>query len=159
MSPDHQERPADAGAHPADSTASAPDGPRHILTILAVADLERAARFYGEAFGWPVVVDVPVYVEMELPGGQRLGVYRREGFARNTGQMPQETPRGAITGTEVYLRCADVDAAAARLERAGARLLSARASRPWGDDAAYFADPDGNVLVVASPSAPDEQRG
>jgi len=36
--------------------------PRHILTILAVADLETAAKFYQQAFGWPMRVEVPVYV-------------------------------------------------------------------------------------------------
>ena len=36
-----------------------------------------------------------------------------------------------------------------RLVRAGARELSPLAVRPWGDEAAYFADPSGNVLVVA----------
>ncbi len=39
------------------------------------------------------------------------------------------------------------------MERAGGRLLSARAARAWGDEAAYFADPEGNVLVVARPAA------
>ncbi len=32
---------------------------------------------------------------------------------------------------------------------AGARELSPLAPRDWGDEAAYFADPDGNVLAVA----------
>jgi len=31
------------------------------------------------------------------------------------------------------------------------RLLSPLAARPWGHEAAYFADPDGNVVVVARP--------
>jgi len=43
------------------------------------------------------------------------------------------------------------DRVARFLEAAGARLLSAAAPRDWGDEAAYFADPDGNVLVVARP--------
>jgi uncharacterized glyoxalase superfamily protein PhnB len=41
-----------------------------------------------------------------------------------------------------------------RLTAAGARVLSPVAPRDWGDDAAYFADPDGNVIVVARPIAP-----
>jgi hypothetical protein len=39
------------------------------------------------------------------------------------------------------------------VKRAGAPELSALAPRPWGDDAAYFSDPSGNVLVLARPSA------
>lgn len=124
---------------------------RHILTILAVADLHRAIAFYDRAFAWTAAVDVPVYREYLLPGGMRLGLYQREGFARNTGALPTVTPAGAITATELYLRVDDLPAAVDALEAAGARLLSPAAPRDWGDEAAYFADPDGNVLVVARP--------
>lgn len=137
---------------------TAAPGPRHVLTILAVTDLSRAATFYREAFGWPVRVDVPVYVELALPDGRGLGVYQREAFARNTEQLPAATPPGAITATELYLHCDDLDDAIALLQRAGARELSARAPRPWGDEAAYFTDPDGNVLVVARPLAAAQQE-
>ena len=60
-------------------------------------------------------------------------------------------PAGAITATELYLRVDDLAAAVEALAAAGARLLSPAAQRDWGDEAAYFADPDGNVLVVARP--------
>ena len=108
---------------------TAPGLPRHVLTILAVADRERSAAFYREAFGWPARVDVPVYTELELPDGRGLGLYQREGFALNTGQVPHELPDGAISGTEVYLRCDDVEATMDRLRRAGARMLSDLAPR------------------------------
>ena len=127
--------------------------PRHVLTILADTDLGRAARFYADAFGWPLLVNVPVYVEHALPGGMRLGLYDRAGFARNTGTTPTEVAASAITATEIYLHTDDLDGAVARLEAAGARLLSPRAPRDWGDEAAYYTDPDGNVLVVARPIA------
>lgn len=125
--------------------------PRHVLTILAVQDLARSRRFYTEAFGWPVAVDVPVYVEFLLPGGMRLGLYDHRGFSRNTG-VPSTAPQADHTSpAEVYLHCEDVVDAAARLQRAGARLLSPLMHRDWGDEAAYLADPDGHVLVVALP--------
>ncbi len=125
--------------------------PRHILTILAVADLPRSRAFYDAAFGWPLQVEVPVYVEYSLSPGQGVGLYQRQGFARNTGIAPAAVPAGAIAGTEIYLRVDDFGAAVERLKAAGARLLSPAAPREWGDEAAYFADPDGNVLVVARP--------
>lgn len=128
-----------------------PAGPSHILTILAVKDLGVARTFYDAAFGWPARVDVPVYVELELPDGRGLGLYQREGFAHNTGQAPLVIPDGEITGTEIYLHCDDLALTMERLKRAGARELSPRAPRDWGDEAAYYADPDGNVLVVARP--------
>ncbi len=124
---------------------------RHILTILAVNDLDRSRAFYDAAFGWAIAVEVPVYVEYMLPGGMLFGLYQREGFARNTGIAPATLPAGSITGTEIYLRVEDLPGAVARLRQAGARLLAPAAPRDWGDEAAYFADPEGNVLVVARP--------
>jgi catechol 2,3-dioxygenase-like lactoylglutathione lyase family enzyme len=124
---------------------------RPALIILAVSDLPRAVRFYQTAFGWPQEVDVPVYAEFVMPGEQRLGLYEREAFGRNTGRPPSAMPDGATTGTELYFYPADLPAAIARLEAAGARELSRLARRDWGDEAAYYADPDGNVLVMARP--------
>lgn len=124
---------------------------RHVLTILAVGDLARSRAFYRDAFGFKLLVDVAVYAEFEAPGGMRLGLYQREGFARNTGQAPSVTPLGATSATEIYFHVDDMLSAIGKLEAAGARLLSPLAKRDWGDEAAYYADPDGNVLVVAKP--------
>ena len=97
---------------------------RAALIILAVKDLERSLAFYREVFGWPQIVDAPVYAEFELPGGLRLGLYEREGFGRNTGQAPFAAPEGELAGTEIYFHTEDVHALVARLEAAGARPLS-----------------------------------
>ncbi len=131
---------------------------RHVLTILAVEDLPRAVTFYRDAFGWEQVVDVPTYAEFALPGGMRLGLYERLGFGRNTGKVPARIPGGELAPTELYFRVDDIQSAIDRLTRAGARALSPLASRDWGDEAAYFADPDGNALVLARrlPSEKDE---
>ncbi len=126
---------------------------RHVLTILAVAELAPALAFYRAAFSWPAVVETPVYVELSLPGGQRIGLYQREGFGRNTGQVPVTIDAGQLAPCELYFFTDDLDAASARLLGAGARVLSPRALRPWGDEAAYFADPMGNVLVLARPAS------
>lgn len=49
-----------------------PSRARHILTILAVADIDRSRAFYDAAFGWAVSVDVPGHVEYALPGGIQI---------------------------------------------------------------------------------------
>jgi predicted enzyme related to lactoylglutathione lyase len=122
---------------------------RLALVILAVPDLERATRFYREAFLWPQTVDSNVYVEFELVDNQRFGLYKREAFAHNTGQAPVETPEGYLTGTEIYFYTDDIQESISKLEKVGARRLSALQMRDWGDEAAYFADLDGNVIVLA----------
>ncbi len=126
-----------------------PSSPKLVLVILAVRDLSRAVAFYREVFDWLVLVEVPVYVEMEMPGGQRLGLYHHEGFARNTGLRAASPPEGHTAATELYFHTEDPVTTMDRLKRAGARLLSPMSARPWGDEAAYFADPEGNVIVVA----------
>ena len=122
---------------------------RHVLTILAVDDVARAAAFYVAAFGWTRTVEVPVYVELALPGGMRLGVYERHGYGANTGRAPIRIDPGEIGPTELYLRTDDLDGAVARAMDAGARMLSPCAMRAWGDDVAYLADLDGNVIALA----------
>ncbi len=126
---------------------------RLALVILAVDDLARAESFYRKAFGWEQIVSVPVYAEFRLPAQLRLGLYVRRSFGVNTGQLPIAIPRGELAPAELYFYPDDLPAALARLEAAGARSLSPLASRAWGDEAAYFADPDGNVVVVARPLA------
>ncbi len=108
--------------------------------------------FYREAFGWPQVVDVSSYAEFVMPNGQRLGLYHHEGFALNTG-LPAVIPAAGETTThaELYFHCEDIVAAGAKVATAGGRLVSERALRDWGDDAAYYLDPEANVIVLARP--------
>jgi catechol 2,3-dioxygenase-like lactoylglutathione lyase family enzyme len=122
-----------------------------VLTILAADPIEPLVAFYRDGFGWPISVRTPVYVELSIDGGQRLGIYQRDGFGRNTGQVPIRVPDGELAPAEIYLHAPDVAGAIARLRALGARELSPLARRPWGDEAAYFADPAGNVVVVARP--------
>jgi uncharacterized protein len=122
---------------------------RLALIIVAVSDLDRSARFYSDAFGWPRAVETPVYVEFALPAGMRLGVYQREAFGRNTGAVPFAPPPGALAPTELYFHPDDVRAQLDRALAAGAKLLSPLGPRAWGDEAAYVADPDGNIVVLA----------
>jgi catechol 2,3-dioxygenase-like lactoylglutathione lyase family enzyme len=122
------------------------------LVVLAVSDVQRSVGFYRRALGWDQVVDTTVYAELVSPAGLRLGLYERTAFARNPGTAVPPAASGT-TATELYFLTADVDAAVQRLRAAGAELLSPRALRDWGDEAAYLADPDGNVVVVACPAA------
>ena len=119
------------------------------LVVLAVPDLGAATRFSRAAFGWEQAVTAPSYAELSLPNGLRLGLYERQGFGRNTGQVPHLVPEGALAPTELYFDVEDPGASARALEAAGARCLSPLAPRDWGDDCAYWADPFGTVLVLA----------
>ncbi|MHC4832268.1 MAG: VOC family protein, partial [Planctomycetota bacterium] len=80
--------------------------------------------------------------------------YERKAFGENTGRIPQPVAEGDLTGAELYLRCEDLDAVIGRLVSMGARELRARTLKDWGEEVAYFADPEGNVLAVARPATP-----
>lgn len=122
-----------------------------LLTILYVADLARAARFYDAAFGWPKSVDVPVYVEYRLNAGARLGLMPQGNTRHFLGDtLGGLRPTDGCPRAEVYLRLEDdLGGVTARLEALGARCTSPRSPRDWGDDVAYYLDPDGYVLAVA----------
>jgi predicted enzyme related to lactoylglutathione lyase len=64
------------------------------------------------------------------------------------GAEPAEL-NGRVSPAYLYVRVSDLDETVSRLEAAGARLLSPASDRSWGERAAWFADPDGNVIAVA----------
>ena len=118
--------------------------------ILAVDDVPRSVEFYERVFGWErnPLIDYSNYVELQGDGGT-LGLYEREGFAAASGAVPAGVPATGQTGTELYVRVDDVESLLERLRDADARELRGLTQKVWGDDAAYFEDPDGNVVAVA----------
>jgi|SRR6478609_7642075 len=118
------------------------------IVILAVDSVERAVAFYKTAFGGTETITSPSYVELDM-GNVRLGLYERAAFGQNIGRIAAGLPPGDISRTELYFRVDDLDEATRKLEAAGARLLSGAQRRPWGETAAYYADPDGNVVAIA----------
>ena len=64
---------------------------------------------------------------------------------------PAQVGAGELAPVELYVYCDDLEAAISRIVDAGARTLSQRSERDWGDECAYFADPMGNVIVLARP--------
>jgi predicted enzyme related to lactoylglutathione lyase len=118
--------------------------------VLAVSDVDRAYAFYREVFGWTSHLGWPgEYEELVISDEDRLGLYRRDGWAASAGAEPVEL-NGHVSPAYLYVRVDDLDAIIERLHEAGARPLSPRAHRNWGDEAAYFSDPDGNVVAVAA---------
>jgi catechol 2,3-dioxygenase-like lactoylglutathione lyase family enzyme len=123
--------------------------------IFAVADLARSLDFYERAFGWPrnEWIDYENYVELLPPNGGALGLFERHGYAELVGAEPAELPEDRVSPAYLYVRVDDVEEAVRRIEAAGGRPLAELAPRSWGETAAWFADPDGNVVAVAQPAA------
>jgi catechol 2,3-dioxygenase-like lactoylglutathione lyase family enzyme len=117
--------------------------------VLAVSDVERSYEFYRHVFGWESHLEWRgEYTELVVSDEDRLGLYRRDGYAVTAGAEPADL-NGGVSPAYLYVRVDDLDGTITRLRKAGARPLSPRSERTWGEEAAYFADPDGNVVAVA----------
>jgi len=118
--------------------------------VFAVSDVDRAYAFYRGIFGWESHLEWSgEYTELVLSEVDRLGLYRRDGWAESAGAEPAAL-NGHVSPAYLYVRVDDLDGTLARIDEAGARRLSPRQRRGWGDEAAYFADPDGNVFAVST---------
>ncbi len=124
-------------------------GPRHDVTILATEDVRSLAGFYMRAFDWLVEIESRDHVQFAVPGGRGIAVCSFDVFEKTTGsRLPHKTDED-LTGIQLYLRTEDLSGAIARVVEAGGRPLGPLRRREWGDEAAYFADPDGNVIALA----------
>ena len=122
-----------------------------ISTIIAVSDLRQSTAFYSTVFQWKIFLQEDMITIYELPHGTHFMLYKKEAFAINHGQKPEMASKGTITGTEFYFHTEDLEAVIKRFEAIGARCLTPLSERPWGDEVAYYADPDGNVLAIGRP--------
>jgi catechol 2,3-dioxygenase-like lactoylglutathione lyase family enzyme len=111
-----------------------------------VTDMAAAKRFYGETLGLPLVSGADAWPEYQL--GENVSLYLID--PTSVGQT-FTAPHSA----QIALRVADVAAARTALEEAGVEFA--------GDTLdtgvchmAFFADPDGNALMLHRRYAPVE---
>jgi predicted enzyme related to lactoylglutathione lyase len=99
---------------------------------LNVADVERAKRFYGQAFGWSFTDYGPEYCAFS---DGRLGGGFAKGEANGSG------------GPLVILYATDLADTQRRVEEAGGSIVKPAYDFPGGSRF-HFADPDGYQLAV-----------
>jgi len=100
---------------------------------IGVADVERARRFYADAFGWSFNDYGPGYAGIRSPDGSgEVGGLNGEGAS----------PAG---GPLVLLYSEDLDATLASVRTAGGTVVDEPFEFPGGRRF-HFADPDGNRL-------------
>jgi catechol 2,3-dioxygenase-like lactoylglutathione lyase family enzyme len=122
---------------------------REPFPILHVEDVERSARFYAESFGFEEEFRFPddgppefVFLKMGATG---IGIAGK-------GEPPvPDWPGDRQTGSfQLCIYADDTEAAVERLRGAGVEQLTAARAMPWGEQLAFFADPDGNLIHVTS---------
>jgi PhnB protein len=122
-----------------------------ITAMLTVADVESAARFYEEAFGFTMRGD-----PMKGPDGKAM---HAELTLRGSTLMlgPENHQRGVrsaktLGGSAVtlYLTVEDVDKVVAKATRLGAKVVMPVTDMFWGDRSGTVSDADGNNWMIAT---------
>ncbi|MEN1681392.1 MAG: VOC family protein [Planctomycetota bacterium] len=114
--------------------------------------IDAMRRFYADVLGMEVGADLGKYVEFEGVG-VRFALCERQVMSE---AVDAERFGKPATGRPFSLAfaCGDADELASeygRVTAAGAEAVRPPGDMPWGQRAAFFADPDGNVheLFVA----------
>ncbi|ROP74625.1 VOC family protein [Curtobacterium sp. PhB115] len=142
----------------------------HAIT-LAVADVGRSADFYRALLGIEgsgvIGTEYPptetaaggTTAMFTLDDGLIVSVYGRDDMAKDSGVELADGPAATI-GHFVDSQ-ADAEAFLDRARIAGATMLAAPYTRPWGMWSGFFQDPDGHLWeVVANPGggAPEDAK-
>ena len=122
---------------------------REPFPILHVADVERSVAVYTEAFGFEVGFRWPEEGPIEFAflrlGETGIGIGRAE-----PPSLP-DWPAGRDLGSfQLCIYADDTSAEAARLRALGLNQVTEPREMPWGEKLAFFEDPDGNLIHIAS---------
>ena len=110
---------------------------------IPAADLDRAQTFYREAFGWTITpMPEMQYTMVQTGPATEQGMPSEPGFI-NGGMMQRQDP---ITSPVVTVHVEDVDDALRHIEELGGKTVAGRMAVGEMGFAAYFSDPEGNVV-------------
>lgn len=122
-------------------------------TIAYVADPGASLDFFERAFGLKrrFLHESGTYGELDT--GATTLAFAQHGIARdNLGHdYVAADASAAPLGMEIGLLSDDVPAAVQRAVSAGAVLLKAPATKPWGQTVAYVRAPDGTLVELCTP--------
>ncbi len=111
-------------------------------------DLERVQKFYKELLGWEFTrsenPDIPMEYWMIATGPAEDGTINMGGLYRRIGPM---------AGILTYVKVDDLDAALARVEVLGGKVVSPKMSVKMVGNMAMIADTEGNVIALWEPEA------
>lgn len=125
---------------------------RLVSSVLHVANVERAVRFYGAAFGFRrrFVDELGLYAETDA-GTTTLAFTEREFAQRQAVPTQTLAADGPPPPSEIAVAVDDVQTAVDLAVRAGARLERAAETKYWGQTVAYVRDPDGHLVQICTP--------
>jgi lactoylglutathione lyase len=117
--------------------------------VLFVEDLERTLAFYAGKVGLPVRFRAEGYVELAVEGS-KLAFLARSRVSELVGDAHAGRPTSGSHESSVTLLVEDIDRTHRELTARGVTFLGAPKDRPWGQRTAYFVDPDGHLIEIAT---------
>ena len=112
---------------------------------LNVADPQASAAFLSRHVGHTVAMEADGFVSLTHPDGGPNIVYLRTGLPSF-----KPAPRAGATGDGLLLAFVvdDVDTAHRALQAAGAKVVTAPETEPWGERFCQFEDPNGVIVQL-----------
>lgn len=115
--------------------------------VVPVSDHEAALDFYRDVLGFAVLHDESAdgyrYLHLNVPGQESVGLWLMHAGDADAGRRPGASADRPL----LVLYTDDLDRAGARLHAHDVRVWGRREDS--GSRSLHFADPDGNVIVVA----------
>lgn len=120
-------------------------------TIVYVRDVAASLAFFERAFGLGrrFLHESGGYGELET-GATALAFASHETARGNLGEYAAADASALPLGVEIGLVSDDVAAACRRAVAAGATLLKAPTTKPWGQTVAYVRCPDGTLVELCT---------
>ncbi|MDF2508611.1 MAG: glyoxalase [Microbacterium sp.] len=116
----------------------------HIIqtaTSLNVDDVAASASFAQTHFGFEEAMSAEGFVSLQHPDAPNI-IFLETGL---TTFRPQEIAGPAGQGILLVFVVDDIDAEFARIDAAGARVITPPETEPWGERYCQFADPNGII--------------
>jgi catechol 2,3-dioxygenase-like lactoylglutathione lyase family enzyme len=124
---------------------------REVPITIGVADMKRAKEFYRDGLGLPVKKDYRKFVMFSGEDGTSdLGMYQREALADDAAVDPDGSGFRGFSISHIVDSATRVDALLARAAETGGSIVKAASGADSDVYRGYFADPDGNLWLVAS---------
>ena len=118
--------------------------------MIAVENLDRSKKFYGEGLGCTIAQDHPSFVSFDLgEGSSSLALYEREAAAQDAGVSSEGSGFRGVSFHYIVPSNEAVDEVMANAVAAGGAVVKEAAGAQWGYFG-YFSDPDGYLWKVAA---------
>ncbi len=117
--------------------------------VLFVDDLDRTLAFYVDKVGLPVRFQDKGYAELAV-AGSKFALLARSRVPELTGDAHAVRPAAGAHEGSVTLLVEDVDRTHWELTGRDVAFLGAPKDRPWAQRTAYFHDPDGHLIEIAT---------